>query len=270
MTDVREWLDGRPVLPDDVAWALAVTGSLGCGWSVRIPYGAVDPSPVADAHRRAQQVADLFAAELDQAPWQELLTGPAPAGPLEVTGVWEPVFRGPLGTPRTRVVVHEATAPVDRTARAVALPWTYATSSATAGLPVLAVHEEAVVAAHLDEVAAGAAPVVGLWRDASGLLCTSTSGALLAYDGDRGWRHPGPARTPVGSWLHDQLVEALDSLPADLHLRDDGTVGDPSGRTGALSLWAVDARGQLTALGAVDPAADASLRTTRDRLLPGP
>ena len=263
MSDVREWWDGRPVPPDDVAWALAVTRSLGCGWSVRIPYGGVDRSPVEDARRRAQQVADLLGADLDEAPWRELLTGPPPTRALEVTGVWEPVFRGPLGSARTRVVaIDRAGVPGDRTARCVRLPWTYGTSTATAGLPVLTGHQDAVVAAHLAAGDAGAEPAVGLWQDESDLLCTSTAGPLLAYDPIHGWRHPGAARRPVGHWLHDQLVRALGSRPTDLLV-------DASGLGATTSLWAVDALGALTALGRVDGAAATQLRVARDRLLPG-
>lgn len=255
MDAVREWLDGRPVPRDDLAWSVAVTGSLGCGYRVGIPYGAADLSAVTHAHDRAARVATLFGAELDESGWRELLGGPPPDRPLTVTGVWEPVFRGPLGTPRTRVQVHPPEP--DRTAVAVRLPWTHGTSTATAGEPVLAVHEEALATAHLFEVADDA-PAVGLWLDDAERLCTSTAGPLLAYDPARGWTHPGPERRAVGHWLHDRLTEELGSEPTE-------QVGVTDG---VFSLWAVAESGALTSVGRVDPDAEAALLRARRRLLP--
>lgn len=258
-TPVREWCGGQPVAADDLAWALAVTSSLGCGFTVRVPYGARDHEPLLAAREQAARVAELQGAELDEEPWRTLLGEPAADVPLEVTGVWEPRFRGPLGTARTRVTRRADLVRRDRVVTAVRLPWTYGSSTAVAGLPVVAGHEEAMAAAHLTQVGAGA----GLWCDHRGLLSTSTAGPLLLHTADGAWQHPAPATGAVGHWLHDRLVEALGSEPTGL-LADE--LVTPPGTP--VSLWAVDACGSVTTLLGEDGPGDVRLRTLRDELLP--
>ncbi|MCL2615168.1 MAG: hypothetical protein FWD95_18295, partial [Nocardioidaceae bacterium] len=126
-------------------------------------------------------------------------------GPVVVEGGWEYWPGRPMGEPWTGVAAIEPTGPADVPVAAVRLPWTWATETPTAGLPMLSDAADRQARRHLDRVGAD----VGLWLDHRGALCASTAGAVLVRAADGAWLRPDDASAPPSSWAYEQACEAV-------------------------------------------------------------
>ena len=208
----RTWVDGVEQHVTDADWAQRQLTCLGCAYRVVIPADS-DNSPAWQwARDRALQVAGRFGATFDEVPW---LTPGDPGHAWEVHCVWEHRFRAPLGAATTRVRPLAPPVVLERTARAVPLPFPYGSRSVLAGLSVPHPALEAAAARHLSDVEVE----VGLWVDHDGEVCTSTAGPLLVRTPD-GWTHPRPESGAVPTWTWQQYVIERGSRPARLAASD--------------------------------------------------